>query len=60
MFSRIIQQFRRQINIIYKDYPPCGRDLCECLLYLDLNKAEEKQTYLSCYETWFHFRNRNH
>jgi len=59
MFQRIIRRFQRKINIIYKNYPPCGRIPCQCLLYLDLNKVEEKEQYLSCYETWFRFTELN-
>ena len=57
MYQNIIQQSRRKTNVIYKNYPPCGRIPCECLLYLDLHRRVEKERYLSCYNSWFHFVN---
>ena len=58
-FKKYIKINRKNINVnvIYKNYPPCGRIPCECLLYLDLHRRVEKERYLSCYNSWFHFVN---
>ena len=59
MLQRIMKRFTRQTNIIYKKYPPCGREICLCLLDLDLTNQKDRQSYLDCYETWFNYMHMN-
>ena len=46
----------------YKGYPPCGREICQCLLYLDYDNINDKRSYYDCYKTWLDFteQTRNH
>ena len=56
MLQNLIKQFIKKKNIIYRNYPSCGRKPCECLVYLDLNNKNDKNTYLICYESWFNWK----
>ena len=51
MLQNLIKQFIKKINIIYRNDLPC-----ECLVYLDLNNKNDKNTYLICYESWFNWK----
>ena len=56
MIQRIMKHFVKKTNIIYKGYPPCDRNPCQCLISLDLNDKDSKKMYLICYETWFNWK----
>ena len=55
MLQKVIKQFMNKTNIIYKKYPPCGRNPCQCLRYLNLNNKNDIKTYLDCYDTWYNY-----
>ena len=59
MLQNIMERFIRQTNIVYKKYPPCGRNICLCLFNLDLNNQKDRQSYLDCYKTWSNYMRMN-
>ena len=44
----------------YKKLPTrCGREVCQCLMKLDLNDKKDKKFYNNCYGGWFRYNMRN-
>ena len=37
----------------------CGRNVCECLVKLDLNDKNNKKFYNDCYNGWYKYAMRN-
>ena len=56
MLQRLIQQYIKKSNVIYKGYPPCGREPCHCIKSLNLSNVDDQKIYDECYKTWFKYK----
>ena len=55
----MLQVIKQLTKNNYKRYPPCGREICLCLLHLDYD-INDKRSYYNCYKTWLNFTKQTH
>lgn len=62
MFQRVrnLSSFGRINHLRYGNIPSrCGREVCHCLIKLDLKDKQNKKIYNDCYDGWYKFYMRN-
>ena len=64
MIQYLVKHLTKNFPARHKSFPPCGRDVCYCLKYLDLKDEQNKHFYESCLTSWLHYKEgkygRNH
>ena len=51
---RTLSSFGRINHLRYGRLPSrCGRNVCECLVKLDLKNHNDKKNYNICYDKWY-------
>lgn len=51
---RTLTSFGRINHLRYGRLPSrCGRNVCQCLIRLDLKDKKDKKTYNKCYDNWY-------
>jgi len=62
MFQRVktLTSIGRFNNIRHKTLPSrCGREVCNCLMRLDLKDKKDIKKYYNCYNEWYDYSMRN-
>ena len=62
MFQRVrnLSSFGRINHLRYDNIPSrCGKEVCYCLIKLDLKDKQNKKIYKDCYDGWYKFYMRN-
>ena len=62
MFQKVrtLTSIGRFNNIRHKTLPSrCGREVCNCLIKLDLKDNKDKKFYNDCYNGWYKYAMRN-
>lgn len=62
MFQKVrtLTSIGRFNNICHKTPPSrCGREVCNCLIKLDLKDKKDNKFYNDCYNGWYKYAMRN-
>ena len=57
---RTLTSFGKINHLRYGNIPTrCGREVCNCLMRLDLKDKKNKKFYNDCYDGWYNYAMRN-
>ena len=61
MYNRVktLSSLSRIQHLSYDIPSRCGRNVCQCLVRLDLKDKKDIKTYVRCYDSWYRYAIKN-